>query len=442
MGRGFFCFLTMALLLAPSIQAADRKGQAEIAFAEGLVAYQQQKYATAAGHFSDALQWQKTHTQAAYFLGLSHFQQKQYYQAKTAFDQAVQLEDDIPEPYFYRGVIAYRQGRKEAAKADLNRALALKPKGEIKDIARSYLRSMERDAAAVHAAPSEKPEKRWFVNGRLTTGFDSNVSLNPENVTVATLPTDQNDFAFSVRAGGGYHLVDEKGMRVTPETFYYQSIYPDHGGLNYGLIHAGVNNRFRFGKIGLGMPLAYEYSRLGSKKYLSSIQLEPFVGVWAGRFFTQLTAKTKHNNFLQRVANAAQNRDAWNLQWELAETLFLDDQNHRLKITYGFEQNASKGADWDYDAHRFGWEMVLPFFWEIDLNPHLDLILQKDFAHTDSVLGAKRSDLLTNAGLRLSKQWMKHLETMIHYDFYDSESNLAFFTYERHIVGVTVATRF
>ncbi len=423
------------------LHAAGNLGKAEIAFSQGLLAYHDQKYAEASQFFSQAVKLDSSHQPAAYFLGMSEFQQENNAEAIEAFDKAIALKPQDAEPYFYRGLALYRLEKKTEAKSDFSKAVTMAPPGPIRDLSKSYLRRINFGNALERG--SHEKTKPWFTYGSFSTRYDSNVSLNPENVTIASLPTSTADAQLSTRVGGGYHLIDHRQYRLTSEASYYQSIYPDHTGFNYGLVHAEINNQFRRDALSVRAPLAYEFSLLGTSKYLSSALLAPGVSYLIGnKFLTQFTPEIRYNSFFQTLAAAAQNRDAWNFQLEVAESIFLIDQQHFARVSYTYENNFAKGNDWDYQAHSIGAMLYLPLLYEVNMQLRGQWTVDKSFANIDSILGTKRSDFGQNYGATFSRKITPHLEGSLHYDFYRNTSNQAFFQYNRHLAGGTLVVRY
>lgn len=428
------------LSTAGTLHAAGDLGKAEIAFSEGLLAYRDKNYAKALGLFSRAAELDPGHQAASYFLGMSRFHQGQYPQAIEAFHAAIQMKSTDPEPYFYRGLSHYRLNDRPASLPDFKEAARLAGEGNLGDLARSYVRSLEAGDSLLKAGGAGR---RWFVSGGLSSEFDSNVSLDPDQVTLATLPSDQNDILFAIQARGGYHWFQNDRYRLTTEAALSQTIYVELQGFNYGLAHAEVSHQFRFGDLIFKLPTAYELSLLGQSKYLSSLLASPSMSyLWRNRLFTQITPAVRYDNFFQTLTNAAQDRDAWNLKIQVAEYLLGDDQGHSLKASYTFEQNLAQGDDWDYRAHSIGVGLLLPFPGEMDLDLHAEVTFDKGFQNVDSVLGSRRDDFTQAFGLSLSREIFKHLSLNGHYDFFRNSSNQGFFTYNRHLGGITVETTF
>lgn len=432
----FLISVVLLVATAPTAWAADAAGKAEIALSEGLLSYNAQKYDVAVKSLSRAVALNPKNAEAQHFLGMAQFQNGNYAAATHAFDAAIALKADVPESYFYRGLSAYRMGQKDKASVDFKKSHAMASPGPIKDLSQSFMRNI--DAGEEIAQTAAEEAKRWYLYASLSTAYDSNVSLNPESLSVATLPSNTKDAEFALRGGGGYRIVNTKKFQLTPEAFCYQSLHPRLDGYNYGLFHVGVQNKAMLGRWTVGMPVTYEFSLLGSSKFLGTPAFSPTVSYfWLGRMLTQVSAPIAYADFFQ-TAGGAQNRDAWNIKPGLTQYVFFNDRKHYVGVSYNYEQNWASGNDWDYHANTAGVSGLFPLLWQMDFYVFGNVTFNYNFNNVDSVIGTKRKNTLYMLGANLSKNVMKHLDVSLHYNYWNERSNQSFFTYDRHLVGATI----
>lgn len=186
----------------------------------------------------------------------------------------------------------------------------------------------------------------------------------------------------------------------------------------------------------------YEFSVLGAAKFLGVFAMAPNVSYfWKDRMLTQIGAPVAYNNFFQTGAGA-QNRDAWNLKPGIAQYVFFNDRKHYVAVSYNYEHNWASGNDWDYHANTVIVSTLLPLPWQMDLYVFGNATFNYNFNNVDSVIGTRRKDTLYMVGANLSKNFMKHLDVSVHYNFWKENSNQAFFTYDRNLVGVTLGVTY
>lgn len=430
----------VAVLAMHPAQAADNAGKAQIAFSDGLLSYNSQKHDAAVKTFSRAVALDPKNAEAQHFLGMAQFQQGNYAEAIRAFDAAIALKNDVAESYFYRGLSAYRMGQKDKAAADFKKSHAMASPGPIKDLSQSFMRNINTGEEIAQTAAEEA--RRWYAYASVSSSYDSNVSLNPESLSLANLPSDSRDAEFMLRGGGGFRVVNSKKFQLTPEAFYYQSLHPRLSRYNYGLAHVGVQNKFLAGRWTVGVPVTYEFSFLGTAKFLGTPVFSPTVSYfWMDRMLTQVSAPVAYNDFFQ-TAGGNQNRDAWNLKPGLTQYVFFNDRKHYAAVSYNYEQNWASGNDWDYHANAIGVSGLFPLPWQMDLYVFGNVMFNYNFDNVDSVIGTQRKDTLYMVGANLSRKFLEHLDVSVHYNFWKETSNQAFFTYSRNLVGVTVGVAY
>lgn len=426
------------LLLPITSLAAGMEGQAEIAFAAGLVAYQEQDYVGAQLYFDRAALLNPQHKSAGFFRGLSAYQRGHYAEALPDLARAAAANPQDAEPQLYQGLCHYQLNQKEQALPFLQRAYDLAPPGDTRNQARHYITELG------GTVPAEQDEhaKDWFFFANLSTVYDSNISLDPENLTLTTLPSDQDDVQISMQVGGGYHIIDGPQYRFTIAGSYYQALYPDLNQFNFGLARIEFRNQWVWGDFFFYVPVAYEFSLLATSKYLQRAELAPVFGYWAAdRFLTRLRVRARYNDFFQSASSAPQDRDAINVEAELAEYFYFDERKRYFKVAYAFERNWAQGGDWDYLAHTIRGAFYSPIAWKVDTYLFAAYTLDRNFDSVDSVLGARRDDNHQFYGIRLSRPLIDGLSLSLHYSFRRNRSNLAVFQYNKHIVGVTFAFR-
>ncbi len=341
---------------------------------------------------------------------------------------------------FYEGLLAFKKQDYPAAEKSFEESLRLDPSNTQ---AAYFLEQSRLRQKEYEKKEKKEKEKAWGVYGSLFVGYDSNVSLDPQDITVATLPSDESDIRIGVRGGGLYHLIQKGKYRLTAEAFYDQAFYPDLDQFDYGLAHAEIRNQFRWGDFFLSLPASYEFSLLGSSAYLQSAQLSPSASyLVADRFLTQITPRFRLDFFFQTLTNPSQDRDARNLRPEVAEYFFFDQKKRYFKVFYSFEKNWADGDDWDYNAHTVGGAASSPLVGGVSVYAYGSFTIDKSFDHIDSVLGVRRDDTHQNYGIRFSRKIINHLSAAASYDFRHNGSNIDFFRYNRHVAGVTLETSF
>ncbi|MBI2083617.1 MAG: tetratricopeptide repeat protein [Deltaproteobacteria bacterium] len=431
--------LALLFFLPLIVEAASPARKAEVDFSQGLLAFKGRDYEEAERHFSTALEKDRGNVSATYFLGVTRYHLAKYDEAVALLNDAIQKNPREPESFFYRGLSHYRLEKKDEAIEDFKKVTELASAGPMYDLSVSYLRRLQETGFISEVSQ----ERRWFLFGNFGSLSDSNVSLNPEGVTLATLPSDQSDLQFSAEGGGGYRFLSGEKYRLSAKTSYTHSFHLELSEFDYGVADVELEPSFREGRFGAEIPVAYQFSFLGGEKYLSRPLLKPSVQyLFENRFLSRLTLRGRLDSFFQAVTNVAQNRDAKNLEVEVAEYLLGDDQKHFLKLSYIFEENWADGADWDYRAHGVGFSMKSPLFLEMTFYFYGEVFFDKKFHNIDSILGTRRDDFSQVYGIKLTRKIVRSVDFVGSYDFYRNSSNQSFFAYSRQMVGGSFAFSF
>ena len=144
----------------------------------------------------------------------------------------------------------------------------------------------------------------------------------------------------------------------------------------------------------------------------------------------------RRDEFFADATTAAQQRDAWNLNFTTDDTFFFtDSRKSGVTVGYGIERNFDTGADWRYTAHSINTAFFAPIFWDMNLYVYNKVILDKSFDNTDSIILTKREDWGIQSGISLSRKIVGPLSGSVSYNFYHNDSNQSFFEYNKHVAG-------
>ncbi len=419
--------------------AAGNLGKSEIAFSQGLLDYNKHHYESARQHFLRALQLQPENAAAAHFVGMTFFETKDYQSSIRYFEKSISLNVKEAESFFYLGLSHYYLHQKEKALENFRKAESLAKEETLHDLAKSYRRNLEGVKEA--STSSFQKDRPWFFYASLATQYDSNVSLYPLDITVATLSSDRKDVQIAPRVGGGTRWIQKQKYSLITEASYYQSLYPQLRDYNYGLAHVEVRQQFRIGKVSFIAPIAYDFSILKTTKYLESVPfaLSAYYSL-GNHLMLQLSQRIRYDDFFQTLTTSSQNRDAWNLQTEPGVYVFFDQKRTQfVKVSYIFETNRAKGDDWDVDGHTFSGSITSPLVWNVNANAFVNYTFFKKFDNVDSILGSRREDTYQSYGMTLSRDFFTGFTVSAQYQFFKNDSNTAFFKNRRHLTGVTFA---
>lgn len=145
----------------------------------GIVLRTQGDTGAAKKQFAKAVKAHPDHGAANYNYGVSLFNEQKYTEAAPYFDKAIEAEFSLAAAHYYRGRCAQQAGDTAEAGAQYNQARAAGPSGRLAADLDKAIASL--DAGPGAAEPTEAAGLR--VSGRLGYSYDSNVLLNPTDLT-------------------------------------------------------------------------------------------------------------------------------------------------------------------------------------------------------------------------------------------------------------------
>lgn len=176
----------------------------------GIVLRAKGDTAAAKKQFAKAVKSHPDHGAANYNYGVSLFNEKKYAKAAPYFDKAIAAEFSLAAAHYYRGRCAQQAGDTAEAGAQYNQARGAGPSGRL-------AADLDKAIAGLDAGPgaSEPTEAAGLrVSGRLGYSYDSNVLLNPtdlSNQSVGATPIlggSQKDGRIETVLGVNYEASD------------------------------------------------------------------------------------------------------------------------------------------------------------------------------------------------------------------------------------------
>lgn len=448
-----------------------------------MVAYSDGKYKEAAQFFLEIYKREPTNLDNLYFLGLTYLHQDKFSGAQKYFEELLKKDPQYYKVYFDYAWALYSQGRFEKAFEFFEKSKVLEPNnqkalyyqamidlrtGKSKGALNLFqeLAKNPKDLEVAQAAKEriaeiekgEKPssisarsEKRWNLKASASLLYDSNVTLDPDTENLAAFNTNQEDLMANMALNFQYRLHDWEKGKIVAEYSGSQSLYlnalnanVNFDRFNYGHHQAGPQLYYRYNdRLQFRLPAYYSFNTLGAGKYYQAFgAATAFDYAWNESWLTTFTGKFRRDDFFASPANAAQIRDTWRPAVGLEQYFFLPGHKQTyLKAGYEFEKNYARGNDWNYISHNFSFAAGTPLFWKMKFLFSSTFAPFRQFQYTDSVFGVVRNDKIIHLMGMLSREMLPWLDVGTSYSFAYSNSNIARYSFTRHVVGVTFSSR-
>lgn len=427
------------------------------------------------GQYDQAQEWlQRAYKQpanrfsAAFFLGLTKLRLGDAKGAQAYFAEAAKDPALRQSAQYYQAIAAQRAGDADTARTLLTQVAQGPADAETTQIAKQYL-------VAPPAAVAVAQEKPWSVYGRGGFGYDSNVTLTPNNVSIAGQSPGENllncytnvngvcqpldkdgemDGFFAASVGGQYRIFAVEMGQGTIGYDFYQSVHfttPSFDLQNHE-IHLDLASK-QYGLFQFGLSAFYDFYLLDYASFYQQGRGVPWITLFEGEVAaTQAYYQIIGQDFLGSINGnppgySLRNpfnpfRDAINNAVGIRQYFLLGAADRFMSIGYQWDNNdptSSDGTDFAYTDNLFDVRVDFGIFdWARGTVGYLfDL---QDYEHKNSRtdFGKRRHDTEHQIVISFVKDFLPWLSADLSYFAVINNSNIPDFEYDRNIVEVAV----
>ena len=298
-------------------------------------------------------------------------------------------------------------------------------------------------SAAEEDEPVAQPVlKSWEVRALTGLQYDSNVALDPTGQRVPDSVADPADGAITLGAGLSYHVLDQDWVNLTLDYDLYQT-------LHFRLVEYDLrSNRIQatagvelLPQLWLGAQGGFEQYALGGDGFSREPFVAPFVSYTQGDWgLTQLLYRHGYTTYLQGVFE-----DIRNGPTDVA-TLSQTFYWRRSYATVGYEFGSERPVSAAGDDYRFrynqgyvgvgftpGWRSAIDVTY---------VYRHENYTEPNSLasppFSADRQDDINQLQVALRRSIGRWFSVGLTYYGTFDDSNIDFYTYDRHIVSAEV----
>lgn len=372
--------------------------------------------------------------QIAFLKGLVLLKEGSNLDAVEAFKKAKEIDPALQQTADYQIGIAYLKEKKfEEAKGVFKEVIVVDPNTDLAAFANRYVEALEKKKEA------EKPFR--FTIG-LAGQYDDNVLLKPSDATVAADITNEDDFREVVTFRGEHRkkFTEKFGLNSQYSLYY---AHQNSIGL-YDVLSNSITETptYYFNRGTVGLPLSYNYTHVGEKKYLSAFTVNPLLNLIFGKTqMGQLSFKYQRKDFLRSPTNADENRDSNDFGGGLGWFLFFAENKGFFNLRYEINKDDTEGNNWQYLGNRVNATVLYPFFEKFKISIFGDAFIQ-DFSNTHTVFNVEREDKVYTASTMLAYNFWKDSELQFRYTYVKDNSNITVYNYDRNVYSVGIEYKF
>lgn len=393
----------------------------------GVALYQLERYPEAETSLRRALRESPGNHRARFFLGLCLHEQGE---SEAAIRELRRVRDENPEMGQEAGLVLGRIyaeiGRGDLAAQEL-RLAADSPDDRVARLSRDYLQQVRVQMGA-------KP-KRWNFSGYSAIEYDTNVVLNPEDPGVDFPVTDSEDWRAEFYGTVQYHPIASARNTFGFTYGFYQSFHEDLTEFDFQGHLPDVHLGLQRGRHGYWGSAGYQFYLLDSNGYLERFEVNNSYSYSEGRSGrTRLYHRYRDDDF-----DDVPERDGHEHFFGLSQSIF-PWQNKRRWLQAGFGYgDRDAGDDFTYDTRAADASFFTPMG-EVWYFYATALFTVYDYENPHSVFGTIREDKEWQVSVRTTYELAEHWNLITEYRFTQHTSNIDFFDYKRHIIGIGVTT--
>lgn len=423
----------------------------------GILYFETSQYEPAEQWLQRASSQPSTHFSAALFLGLTKLRAGDPKAAEPLLAEAAKDPALRQSAQYYEGVAFLRAGDTTQGRQLLGQVQLGPADTETAQIAKQYLA-----VAPATAAPAA--EKPWSLYGEAGFGYDSNVTLTPDNVTIApgvklvncytmvngqcrSLDTKgEEDGFFAVSLGGKYRLFATDLAQGSLGYDFYQSVHFQTASfdLQNHELHLDLSSTRR-GIFQVGVSGFYDFYMLDYQSFYNQGRGVPWVTFFEG----PVAATQVYYQFISQDYSRgpfSPFRDAFNNAVGARQYILLGAADRFASLGYQWDDNdplSHNGTDFAYDDNiidarvDFG---VLDWVhgtvgYAVDLQNY-----KHDNSRTD--YSKQRHDFDNQIVIHFTRELTANLTADLSYFGVINNSNIPDFQYDRNVVEAGVRLYF
>lgn len=376
--------------------------------------------------------------QIAYLQGLAYYKEKNYSRAVEYFRKAQQDPRVAQDAKFQESMALAAQNRLTEAKRTMQEAINLNPQSATGGFAQGYAAVLDRRL---------QDYQRFRFNASVGFDYDSNVTLQPGDVSGTALVSGKHDVFWSLAAAMEYNVLPPGPWALWGFYGYYQNFH--HKLTSYDLWSntAGLVPAYTWSNSRFWMPFAFNYSDVGYSKYSTSYALAPtYLYLFTPAVGVEVGMRLGYKYYWFPFSFREDDRTGRNLAGSLALYYFIKNQEGYFQARFTYERDWTHGSNWDSNSYRLGLAFLYPVTSGLKVRGSADFILQPYdnfwFNGNPFVLNPKRHDKLFIGALEITQKIYQGLELSGHYFYVRDDSNTSLYDYSRHIVGVQLGYRY
>lgn len=422
----------LLILLAAGSASALAQTAVQSQFETGRQAFQAGHYREAVRAFEQARDAGMNTPALWYNLGVCYYRLGEYDKSESAFRRTARFKAMAPAAYYNLGLIELRRERTEQARSWFERARDNTQDAKLRTLASHMLERIAR---------GELAQKAWTGILYAGLGHDDNVTLENTALAQATGKSDTYAELFASTRGV---LSGARRDGVLLKANAYRLSYNNQTQFDMTVLTAGLYRTKPIGDWDGEAGAYYTHSTLGGHGYLGMTSLSLQATNYPSRT-TRLRIRYRYHH--ESALDSRYNYLDGNVHDLRAEGRWLLDNGRRLRAYYRLEienrsdlRTATTFTSVSPTRHTAHVDLTVPVAegWDVNAMAEYRRSRYADANVLTTGQSIRREDDRARARLRLTRQFNPRTALELQYTYTDNSSNIATYTYSRHVVSAAL----
>jgi tetratricopeptide (TPR) repeat protein len=398
------------------------------------VLYQLGKFDEAKSYIGIAEKENIKPAQVAFLKGLVLLKENDNDGAVTAFEKAKELDSSMSSAADYQiGIAKVKNKKFDEARKVFQDIIIRDPNSQLANFSNQYVEALKQ---------KEKADRLFRATVKVGGEYDTNVLLKPGDDTIAVGITDEADWREVVNFQGQLHKKFTDRFGIDGQYFMYLTHQNKIGAYDILSHTVTVTPNYYFDRATLGLVGGYNYTEVGSEKYMTTITGSPVLNYVIGKnHLLQSNFRYQKKDFQRTPIISDEDRNSNNYGGGLGYYFFFSENKGFVGLRYSADKDNTDGRNWEYLGNRITGSILYPFMKKFKISLAGDAYLQ-DFSNTNSVFNTKRDDKTYTLSSMLAYNFWKEAELQFNYTYVKAHSNISVYGYDRSIYGIGIEYKF
>lgn len=372
--------------------------------------------------------------QVAFLKGLVLLKQEKNPEAITALKEAKELDKSMEQASNYQIGIAHLKAREFSfAQQAFKEVIVLGPLSNTARYANEYLEAI---------AKRDEAMRKWKLSFGLAWQYDDNVTLKPDEESIAANISDKSDSRQVYTTNLEYNHQFTQRLGIKNQYLFSFAKQNDLGFYDTMSQTLVLQPNIYFARSLLSFPTTYTHTLVNESSYLSNPAVNSIYNFMVGnRQMGQAFLQYGYKDYLWTPSAANENRDGNELRAGLGWYWFFFQRKGFFNLRYETNKDWAKGNNWENFGNRLTSALSAPLTNKLKITFSGSALFQ-EFANTHSVFNLRRKDtvytLTSLAVYELFKDW----EIQVQYTYIKDNSNINVYSYKRNITNVGLQFNF